>query len=252
MSATSCPSAAVETKPQPCPVGGARAPPSSCPVSSDGTPPACPARSAEVLQQAANGCGAPLNPSNAMPATPNQAPAAGQRRPLPTRRVESTIPNGDTSDGPNWMYPSEQMFYNAMRRKGFDPREEDMKAVVAIHNTVNERVWHHIMEWEALHPECTEKRKLLRFQGNADDPTMKARARMMMGYNAPFDRHDWVLDRCGKEVNYLIDFYQGKQQSGKPVAMHIDARPAGDDLSGVWDRIRLPFIKLWRAGREED
>lgn len=45
---------------------------------------------------------------------------------------------------------------------------------------------------------------------------------------------------------------QGKPQPGKPVAMYIDARPAADDLSGVWDRVRLPFLKLWRAGREDD
>lgn len=86
----------------------------------------------------------------------------------------------------------------------------DMRAVVAIHNTVNERVWHQIMEWETLHPECTEPRKLLRFQGNAEDPTLKARLRTLVGYNPPFDRHDWVLQRCGKEVKYLIDFYQAR------------------------------------------
>ncbi len=45
----------------------------------------------------------------------------------------------------NWKYPSPQMFYTAMKRKGWQPKEEDMDVVVAIHNTVNERVWHHIM-----------------------------------------------------------------------------------------------------------
>lgn len=33
-----------------------------------------------------------------------------------------------------WVYPSEQMFYNAMKRKGWTPSEDDMAAVVAIHN----------------------------------------------------------------------------------------------------------------------
>ena len=45
-----------------------------------------------------------------------------------------------------WTYPSPKMFYNAMRRKGWQPKEEDMDVVVAIHNTVNERVWHHILQ----------------------------------------------------------------------------------------------------------
>ncbi len=39
------------------------------------------------------------------------------------------------------MYPSEQMFYNAMKRKGWSPSEQDMQSVVAIHNGVNERAW---------------------------------------------------------------------------------------------------------------
>ena len=33
-----------------------------------------------------------------------------------------------------WVYPSEQMFYNAMKRKNWDPSENDMKVVVPIHN----------------------------------------------------------------------------------------------------------------------
>jgi cytochrome c heme-lyase len=65
-----------------------------------------------------------------------------------------------------------------------------------------------------------------------------------MGYKPPFDRHDWVVERCGKEVSYLIDFYQGRQSGGKPVAMHIDARPAADDLSGAWQRVRMQFQRL--------
>lgn len=40
-----------------------------------------------------------------------------------------------------WMYPSEQMFYNAMKRKGWRPSEGDMNTVVSIHNAVNERAW---------------------------------------------------------------------------------------------------------------
>ena len=67
-----------------------------------------------------------------------QLPAPGQRKPLSTARVESTIPT--SADGA-WVYPSDQMFYNAMRKKGYEPREEDMRTVVAIHNAVNERTW---------------------------------------------------------------------------------------------------------------
>ena len=186
------------------------------------------------------------NPANRMPASPNQMPAPGQRAALPTDRVTSTIPSG-TSSEPLWVYPSQQMFYNAMRRKGYEPREEEMDAVVAIHNSVNERTWTQVLEYEAtLYPECVTGLRLLRFVGKPDEPTPKARARSLVGYSPPFDRHDWVISRCGKEVTYLIDFYNGRPTASAPVAMHIDARPAGDDLQSLWDRVRMPAMKWWR------
>jgi len=192
-----------------------------------------------------------VSPLNAMP-PPNQQPAAGQRLPLSTDRVESTIPGpqvgADVAEGgKRWLYPSPQMFYNAMRRKGYEPKEEEMRTVVAIHNTVNERTWHEVLEWESMHPECLEGLKLVRFGGKPDEPSMKARMYGVLGYKPPFDRHDWVVNRCGKEVRYLIDFYHGRPTPLKPVAMYIDARPAADDLSGVVDRLRMPFVRLWRA-----
>jgi cytochrome c heme-lyase len=33
------------------------------------------------------------------------------------------------------------MFFNAMQRKGWKPKEEDMSSVVGIHNAVNEQTW---------------------------------------------------------------------------------------------------------------
>lgn len=47
---------------------------------------------------------------------PNQVPALDQPFALPLAREESTIPRHDTEK--NWVYPSEQMFWNAMLRKG--------------------------------------------------------------------------------------------------------------------------------------
>ena len=32
----------------------------------------------------------------------------------------------------------------------------------------------------------------------------------------PFDRHDWYVDRCGKEVRYVIDFYFNEDKAGTP------------------------------------
>lgn len=41
------------------------------------------------------------------------------------------------------------MFFNAMKRKEWDPKAEDMRTIVPIHNAVNERAWEEIKEWES-------------------------------------------------------------------------------------------------------
>jgi hypothetical protein len=45
-------------------------------------------------------------------------------------------------------------------------------------------------------------------------------------YKPPFDRHDWTIDRCGQQVEYIIDFYGGKggMKDGK-VSFYLDVRP---------------------------
>lgn len=48
-----------------------------------------------------------------------------------------------------WMYPSSQMFYSAMKRKGHDTEAADVDAIVAIHNSLNEGVWQQILDWES-------------------------------------------------------------------------------------------------------
>lgn len=89
----------------------------------------------------------------------SQAPHPDQRMPLSTDRVVASIPKTETftpqhqpTGSTNWTYPSEQMFYNALRRKGYHgAREEDIPAVVAIHNAVNEMAWSKVMAWESAH-----------------------------------------------------------------------------------------------------
>ena len=50
------------------------------------------------------------DPRNNMPVEPNQQPYPGQRKPISTERVVSSIPKGGTEA--TWVYPSPQMFYN--------------------------------------------------------------------------------------------------------------------------------------------
>jgi Cytochrome c/c1 heme lyase len=60
--------------------------------------------------------GQKIDPSNNMPVTPAQQPAAAQSTELSTERVVSTIPKGGNEG--TWVYPSPQMFWNALSRKG--------------------------------------------------------------------------------------------------------------------------------------
>ena len=59
-------------------------------------------------------------------------------------------PAHQPGDKENWVYPSQQQYYNAMKRKGYNPAEEDVAVVLQIHNIVNEKGWSQIKEWEAL------------------------------------------------------------------------------------------------------
>lgn len=163
----------------------------------------------------AEAAGSDVNRANYMPTGLNQRPAPGQQTPLSIQRVVSTIPKGDyepahqLEGSDTWTYPSPQMFYNAMRRKGYSPREGDMGNIVAIHNTVNERAWEKVMEWERMYSDRCPNPKLFKFKGLADDPSPKARVLSWAGYRPPFDRHDWIVDRCGTKQRYIIDFYNG-------------------------------------------
>jgi hypothetical protein len=64
--------------------------------------------------------------------------------------------------------------------QGWAPQEPDMQRVVAIHNSVNERAWQHVLAWEALHAcDCSQPR-LVRFQGKPNEFSPKARLLNML------------------------------------------------------------------------
>jgi len=221
------------------------APSSGCPVMRK---PASKASACPVVQK--GGCGSEeLNPLNMMPA-PNEEPAPGQQGALATERVVSTIPNAE--DG-KWVYPSPQMFFNALLRKGKGEgiEEDAMDAVVAIHNNMNELTWKRVLEWEKLHCDTCESPKLVRFLGRPDELTPKAFLRYYLGFAPrPFDRHDWTVDRCGTEVRYIIDYYDvvdahGKdrlpqlEEEGAVPSIWVDVRPALDSPAAAADRMRM-------------
>ncbi|PFH34347.1 putative cytochrome c1 heme lyase [Besnoitia besnoiti] len=168
---------------------------------------------------------------------------------LSDARERSTIPS---VTGENWNYPSEKQFYRVTRLKGHTVSPDDMPAIVAIHNAVNEQTWVEILRYEAFHQRECDKPKLARFVGQPDSLTLKARMKHFLGYERPFDRHDWLIDRCGTQVRYLIDFYDGRatpedEASGK-VAIYIDARPDLLSKHGLLDRAKMFLVKkgLWQ------
>jgi cytochrome c heme-lyase len=153
----------------------------------------------------------PIDPTNNMPVTPNQLPWPGQARLLSTERVSSAIPKGGASPGSTWVFPSPQMFYNALMRKGKgeDVTEDDMDAVVAVHNGtsrrrvgglrlwcvwrfltrhaaspsscpgMNEMTWQQVLGWENMHRHECGRPALLRFLGRPDALSPRARMRKL-------------------------------------------------------------------------
>lgn len=82
--------------------------------------------------------------------------------------------------------------------------------------------------------------------------------RALGGYQTPFDRHDWVVERCnGEQVEYVIDFYQGKSkgasgQGESGLNFYLDVRPKLNSWEG-W-RMRgarfLGFEEQQKTARE--
>lgn len=206
----------------------------------DGAPP--PSAGCPVL----DGPLADVDPRNNMPRSPAQAPCAGQRAILSTSRATSTIPKTGVEGGGTWTYPSPQMFFNALRRKGKggDVAETDVEGVVAAHNGMNEATWARVLAWEALHAgECEGGPTLTRFVGRPHDLSPAARVAAWFGSALPFDRHDWYVNRCGEEVRYVIDFYYDEQAAGTPSAFELRVRPALDTPSAALDRVKMSVYK---------
>ncbi|EGO21619.1 hypothetical protein SERLADRAFT_351042 [Serpula lacrymans var. lacrymans S7.9] len=161
---------------------------------------------------------------------------------LSAERELSSIPKAD--DG-NWVYPSEAQFFAAMARKNHNPQASDMKTIVPIHNAVNERAWAEVLKWEVGRGgERCGGVKLINFKGKPSQMSPKARCMTLLGYTAPFDRHDWIVERCGTRIRYVIDFYTGRPgPSSSDVSFYLDVRPALDN----WEGLRMRAENVWQS-----
>lgn len=122
-----------------------------------------------------------------------------------------------------------------------------MDAVVHAHNSMNEITWQEVRMWELLHREECSQPTLLRFLGRPDDLSPLARIRSWFGGSLPFDRHDWYVDRCGKEVRYVIDFYFDENKAGSPDAFETIVRPALDSPEAALDRLKMSIYTTFAA-----
>ena len=80
------------------------------------------------------------------------------------------------------------------------------------------------------------------FLGLSTTMSPKARFNSLLGYKPPFDRHDWVIDRCGKRVDYVIDFYAGRSEgkSDDKLSFYLDVRPK----LNTWEGWKMRVAKL--------
>uniref|UniRef100_A0A7S2TXD0 Holocytochrome c-type synthase n=1 Tax=Lotharella oceanica TaxID=641309 RepID=A0A7S2TXD0_9EUKA len=195
---------------------------------------------------------AEVDPNNMMFKDLNEGKSPKQ---LESERVVSSIPRTSVDGLPShqeglegidqWVYPSPKMFWNAMDRKGKHPERynpEDISGVVRIHNFVNEKAWNEILKWEDMHAsECPSGPSLTSFKGKYDKLSGKGFLNKYVpipgALGAPFDRHDWVINRCGKTVRYVLDYYKDENMQEEP-KIRLDVRPAPDSVDNLMDWMR--------------
>ena len=169
-----------------------------------------------------------------------------------------------------WTYPSPQMFYNALARKGKlgDTNETEMESVVALHNNMNEKTWRKVVEWEETvvgEGGHEQPPKLLKFMGRPKDLSPKAWYKhRILGHPLPFDRHDWTVLRAdGSTARYVIDYYYDETRARTDAAsalpflndaaatpsLLVDVRPALDGVRPLWHRmVTMPLARhVWNS-----
>lgn len=185
-----------------------------------------------------NGCPGAAT-TDSMEQSINHKQSPGQPFPLSTDREVSSIPKTCANDPKetNWMYPSEQQFWNAMVQKGLhwdsgQVSAEDVSHILRIHNANNERAWQEILNWESFAGHNPSSVKLLSFYGNSRKLSPRARFWKLVGYEEPFDRHDWYVESNGAVARYVLEYYDvGRDEDYKRGSfISCDLRPALDSF----------------------
>jgi cytochrome c heme-lyase len=189
-----------------------------------------------------------LSSERVVSSIPRLGKASGESDDVKEQSADNAIADPTTSR--NWVYPSPAQFFAAMERKNHNPQAQDMNIVVPIHNAVNERAWQQILEWEKVADSGSWSAcggpQLVSFKGRPKDLTWKAWAYGVLGYQKPFDRHDWEIDRCGQRIKYVIDFYTGrttKSDARTSLSFYLDVRPSPASVEGIRMRVARFFTR---------
>jgi len=59
------------------------------------------------------------------------------------------------------------------------------------------------------------------------------------------------VDRCGKEVRYIIDYYDGGMPDNNFKFAILDVRPAFDSFENVWDRMKVVYMRYKYANEDK-
>lgn len=154
---------------------------------------------------------------------------------------------GNSADGAHWANPSPQQLFLALRRKDKPIQESDVFMVALIHSEVTQYTWNMIQEFEDLHKSECPNPSLKRFEGNYGKMSPKSfLGEKILGAEL-FDRHDWYVDRCGKEVHYIIDYYDSNDGDSDEVGYIMDVRPDLSTYENIQDRIKMTW-KRYQKG----
>ena len=160
----------------------------------------------------------------------------------PVSHLDALDDDDDDEDGDVVEFTSLSEVHDYLRTTGQKLSDDEMRVIAA--GIAFRGAWAGIADWEDLHrSDCPETYfvKLLQNPG----PSWKARVAAALGWPTPFDRHDYLVDRCGTLHRYIVDFYaQGAHD------FTVDARPAVNGGAGLFDRaVRMPLQLMWSRVR---
>lgn len=163
---------------------------------------------------------------------------------------------GNSDDGAHWLNPTPLELYRSLKAK--HPNDEDLTEELAEplsfnHDIVVSSSWAGILEWEDKYIRngvCPQGPRLAGFAGKQTTQSPKARFYSSVFGVTSYDRHDWIIDRCGKEVRYVLDYYDpGNDPSIEDGLGTVDVRPALDSFEAASDRISFAVDQFKKGER---